>query len=194
MFAVLADVKRVLRIPAADTTNDDELSAALEAANDLVSRKVRMRYLPGTRTYVTWNVPADGYVPLPAEEVVVTAVEDDWGSIIDWHVEGDGVRLGGNFGGMGVAEARSLRTYYDKLTITYTGLSTVPAALREATALLAAELYPEVIQSQGSILSEKLGDYGYTRSAKEEGGVSYRQARARELLAPYIDSGQIFVV
>ena len=200
MFATLDDVKRVLRIPLDNTDNDIELTAALEAANDLVSRKVHVRYLNGERVTDFYEVAADALLPLPAEEIVVSKVEvasypdEDLYEFDDYYATGNAVRLGGNFGGMGVWDTRHVRNYYQHVRLTYTALDTVPAGLRDATALYAVGFYPEPLQSQGNVISEKLGDYSYTLSAKDEGGVPYRTARANELLAPYIHGGGAFVV
>lgn len=194
MFATLEDVKRVLRIDLVDTTNDAELTAALEAAEDYVSRKVKTRWLPGTQTIEFYNIADDGLVTIPGEGITVLSVADAYGPITDYLVEGNSVRLGFSHGGMSIHETRTFRSYYDKITVTYTSLSTVPAGIRDATALYAAEFYPVPKEEEGNIISEKLGDYSYTRSASETGGVSYRRARANELLTPYIHSSGAFVV
>lgn len=197
MFATLNDLKRILRININDNTNDAELTAALEAANDLVGRTVHVRYLPGPQVKTYFHVAGDARIDLPAEEVVITSIvaADGWELSPDqYHVQDGSVRFTSNYGGMGITEFRRFRYFHPKLTITYTSADEVPAGLREATALLAADFYPVPIEDQGNVISEKLGDYQYTLSAKDEGGVPYRRARARDLLAPYIHGGGAFVV
>jgi len=71
---------------------------------------------------------------------------------------------------------------YDRVVVTYTASNEVPAPVREAVALTAAAMYKQRGQATSGIVSEKIGDYSYTRE-KSNGGNGQNGAIPPEAMA-----------
>jgi hypothetical protein len=62
------------------------------------------------------------------------------------------------------AQSRIVGTY-DRVEVTYTASAHVPKPVREATALIAASWYTQQESSVSDVVSERLGDYSYSRAS-----------------------------
>jgi hypothetical protein len=173
-IAALSDVKRLLRIASSDSSKDQEISKSLESAESWVKARTRRNYGTATSKTLTFhNVRENDHVYLPDDNCTVTAVTvyllanssgdlliaDDEYQVLD----GRTVQLLPNlevvpFEG---AIASRLPATYEKVTITYNSTGSVPEAVRDATAMLAASLYSKGPDTAQGIKSESLGDYSY---------------------------------
>ena len=173
MFASLADLKAHLTIPSGYTTDDAELQLTLDAAEEVVEGLV------GDFASAAFSDS------LPVTSGTVLLPSRPSGSVLVADSDGQGVT------GFTVrADARLLvgvsATGY--VTVTYpTGSDVVPASVRLATCIIAGHLWetqrgngPGPLDLQGEQVP--VGTFGAGFAVP---------ARARELLARYILSGQI---
>lgn len=107
-LASLADVKRVLHRDANDTSIDDDLSGALEAANALIKRYLKQDHSQtAASTYTVYDRPEDSLVAVPVQGSTITQVRLYRTAsatpyvaqpLIDYEVHHDGVQPPAAFG------------------------------------------------------------------------------------------------
>lgn len=195
-LATLNDVKYVLGIATSDTSYDTQLQAALDAAESWVKRRCRRTFDgTGSATATFNNVREDETLDLDEENVTVTEVR----VFVDR--TGVGTVLGSS--GYQVIDSRRVQlvstltvipfegavasrlpNFYDKVTVTYTMSGTVPAAVKKATAMLAANLHEQGKSQASGKTSETLGDYSYSVALAQ--GESAVPPMVKNLLAPFI--------
>lgn len=186
-FATKEDVKRILNIPAADTSRDAYIIASLESAEEWVSKKLRRTYTAGSQTFTFYNVRDDAVINLP-EDGTVDAVSDVDGFDLTFQPAGPGrIRLTGGLSNLSTFTSPPvLHNYLTSVDVEMTTVDTVPAPVREATALIAAEYVADPATEGGEIIAETIGDYAYKKAQADPGGVSERWAKAMILLRPYL--------
>lgn len=203
-LAVLADVKRVLRITTVDSDRDDQLTGALEAADDWFRARARGRFDEvGTGTAKFHAIRYGSVVHLPVPGSTITAVRA--GSATDPTTLGTDqyttmddrrVRVGRiDPWPRDPREQEPLswteRPYYEVVEIDYTAPGTVPKGVRDGIARLAASLW---LNSGGgedgstAIVSEKIGDYEYKLAQDSIASSGDLWSDAMKLLRPYIGS------
>ena len=188
MLASLDDVKRLLNIPSADTSRDAVLTKSLEVASSYVTRRLGHGFVAGPGTVRFHNVRDDALIYLPAEGLVVTSVTDPYGNALGFEQYGKRrLRLTDGFVGLGNFRSYPQRhNYLARVDVAYVGDGRVPAEIKEATALFAAEIAPAPAETGGEIIAETIGDYSYKLSAAESGGVSEGMDKANMLLASFL--------
>lgn len=206
-LATVDDVKRVLGIADDDDSHDTAITAALEAADEYVRRKLRRTYSSSTpRTEKFFNSRHDGLLFLAEEATSITSVVDRNASDLTYVFDGTNeVRIDEDEGI--VYDPRYYtpggphQSRFETVTVTYVPRATVPPPIREAVALIAAEFTPDAVTRDadgnivGRIIQEKIGDYGYmveTDSLKA-GVKGDRIKKALWLLRPYFRR-RIYVV
>lgn len=208
-IASVEDVKRVLK--SEEANNIVVVQAALGAAEDYVRRVTGRNWATDTtQTTATFNnVRDDSMLEMPEEDASIDEVKIfvTAGSSGDVLVENDGYQVirGGrkvqllprheipilreaatrNLGG-GFRSGRSTPIDYERVEVKYTPSGNVPAAVREATALMAAALVARQGDQVKGLSSETLGDYSYSIG---QGGATLGSdavpAQARALLRPF---------
>lgn len=186
-LATTEDVKRYIPGTAADA----DLTPLLEAAEAWTKRVTGRAWdASGEQTETFWDVRDGDVITLRDENptgvsVVIgdaTLIEDS-----DYHLMSGGkIRLifvrYGSPAGLPGAVVEVLPHTFAVVEVTYTASETVPAPVREAVAMVAACTYLDS-QSAGSLLSERLGDYSYSR--EPEGSKLAIPSRAAAYLQPY---------
>ncbi len=203
MYATLDDVKRVMGISDDDESREEEIIAALEAAESWLERKLNRTYQGGTVTTAFYRVRSDSVLRIPDDQGTVLSVTDGAGTPLGYQQVGrDRVRLSASSGWSSWPSLVDRRTWYiDEVRVTYTAPAGVPAAIREAAALLAADLVPDVVVTDaegnvvGNIVSERIGDYQYkVDESSLEAGVSNARTQAMRLLRPFFPKRKVAVV
>lgn len=210
-LATVEDVRRMLKIPesSVDDERDRQLADALDAASSWVSNRLRQRYDESTGgTYTAYDHLETDEILLPrvgctVTEVRVTLHDDSYLTLGDAHVltsdqydviEGlngnDIIRLRPSmtFAPFEGAVAQRYPRLYRKVEIDWEPPDSgdlVPAAVRDATALLAAGMWKTAPRLAGGIKSEKIGDYSYTLDDLKGGEGSDYWSQAMRLLRPF---------
>lgn len=205
-LATIQDVKRV--IGSTDPNNNLGIQAALSAAESWVRRYLGKDYnSPGaTITAKFYSVRDDAILELPDENCTITAVRiypapnSTASSLTAGQYEtirSKKVQLQTRNGPFPVSEvvARpghipqggALGVTYSRVEVDYTTTGVVPAAVKEATAIIAGAFYTQAAAQAGGFTSETLGDYSYSMA----GGVANGDERAaipplaRVMLKPF---------
>jgi hypothetical protein len=179
LYASIEDVKRVLGIAPNDTSMEDSLTAALEAAEAYVSRRVSGKFSTASQIVSFYGVAENALLALPA--VSPTIVRVTVGSVAggyelsNWIPEGNQIRLPGL--------TENGLTFYDQVNVEFTGSLATPPDLREGVAFLAASVYaaPPGSEIQNAIRSERIGDYQYTVDNTVIPGVNVSSSGAANL-------------
>lgn len=174
----LVDLKVHLDIPADDTSNDDELTDILDAAIDVVENIVGpLTTGPVTETHYGVSSPLIVLRQVPAVELTAVAVRL-WGTLAaDQDVAG--YTLDPSTGVLRTATGYQLR---GDVTVTYTvGFSTVPAAVRLGTLIVAAQLWET---QRGAMPLQPAGTTDDT-AAVNVGYAPAIPSRAKTLLEPF---------
>lgn len=177
-LASVADVKRILRIPASsvDAARDARISAGLEAIEAWAINRIEVGK-EGPQVEVYRDIREDATLHLPASDVVVTAVRvfeasddalltpadlsggqgyelDDEGRLI--------LRPVLNYSPFEGALAQRSARWYKRVEVHYIGSGVVPKDVTEGIAFLAAGYYEHGPKILSGLTSEKIGDYSYT--------------------------------
>lgn len=157
------------------TYTDGEIQAAIDWACAMVETYCNRTFASTTYTEQTYNGHAQDVLYLnqyPVTDVAEVLIDDEEVDADDYTVETEGI-------------------YYEdgwpkgrrNISVTYTaGYTTMPADLHMAVTRLAADILVS-IGTDGTMLSEKIGDYSYTKaSATTENGSK------QGILAPYASS------
>lgn len=186
------DVKRVMGIT--DDSQDVQIDAALEAASAWVARRLRRTFSAGPTTYTFYDVRDDGVIYLP-EDGTVDSVTDQDGATLNFRPAGERrIRLtDGMVTLTNTVYPTPIHVYVSTVTVEMTGDDTVPAPVKEATALIAGALLPYVVPIgddgiKGEMVSERIGDYQYkvADSTLIAGVVGDKWEVARKLLGPWL--------
>ena len=211
-LATVEDVRRMLKIAesSVDDERDRQLASSLEAAESWVHVRLRQRFDQETGdTYSVYDHRETDEILLPRIGCVVTAVRIALGDELSEVPTNDSTTLTTDqydvIDGMNGARAIRLRAgllyqpfegataermprVYRKVEIDWeppTG-DLVPAAVRDATALLAAGMWKAAPRLAGGMKSEKIGDYSYTLDdLRGEEGSDY-WSQAMRMLRPFI--------
>lgn len=211
-LAEVEDVRRVLRIPSSDVNEerDTQLSAALEAAESWVRSRLNQDWdadLGGTQ--IAYDVRETDDILLDHEGCSVTEVRvtlDDSSAFL----ASDSLVLSasqydlisGRYGARtlrlrpslvtqpfeGAIATRLPRTYRTVEIDWEPSLNSVPAAVRDATALLAAGFWKSNPRLASGYTSERMGDYSYLvqpPSGGKGGAPSDYWEQAYRMLRPF---------
>lgn len=222
-LATVEDVLRMLRIPESSVNEerDDQIAAALETAQEWVSARLRQRYdVEEGGLLVVHDVRETDSVLLPRVGAIVNEVrvtlnvstefaesderilEFDAYDVIDGPRGATAIQLRPQllFAPFEGAIAQRFPRTYRKVEIAWDvpddEFNTVPAPVRDATALIAAGLWTSSPRLASGYSSEKIGDYQYTLgtgssssgssgSSPESPGNDY-WSQAAKLLRPFI--------
>ena len=197
-LATPTDAKRY--IPDYSASDDVALEAQLEAAAEWVERKCGRDWDASGSVTETFYDVRDGEIltlkdESPSSLTAKSYLSHDSDGLdmtvnTEYHVREGGkveiifVRYGAP---QGLPEARvELRpTTFARIEVTYTASGTVPTPVREAVAMVAAAWYLDATAGAvaGDIISERMGDYSYTREAS--GARLPIPNRAMTLLTPW---------
>lgn len=202
--AQVADVKRLLNIPSTDTSSDDYLAKALEAALDVVANWLRRDYrtVDTNQTKTYYDVKEDGTIPMPFPGAQITTVRffrtpsaTAYTGVVttDYEIEDGGrtIRLHPTFFDVPFEGAVSahLPDNWSRIEVDYTPSTAVPSAVRDGVALTAAAIFKRSPIAAGGLTSENLGDYSYTmkpmRGATGVGDSETIPDMAKAMLRPY---------
>ncbi len=213
-LASLADVKRVLRIPAAsvDTERDDRIRAALAAVESWADTRLWHISAEGEQLEVFWDIPEDATLHLAAPDVTVLKLK------VYEYPSSAGVPLSPVELGMGhgydlsddgrvflrptltvspfegASAQRRLRVYA-RVEVYYEGTGVIPRAVTEGIAFLAAGHYADGPRALKGLTSEKIGDYSYNLGAlKSDSGEPSFVDRALFFLGPYMRKQRVAVI
>ncbi len=195
-LATAADVKRY--IPGYSESADDNLELILAAVEAWVEKITGADWdASGTVIDKFYNARDGDILTLKDESptnVVVTAylAHDSTGSVLtvntQYHVRDNGkielvrVRFGSPQG-LPEATVEVRATEWAKIEVAYTASNSVPAPVREAVAMITAATWIDSRQAGDNLISEKLGDYSYTRASSDT--TLAVPKRARIFLNPY---------
>lgn len=212
-LATVEDVRRMLKIPesSVDDERDRQLESALEAAESWVHVRLRQRFDEETGgTHTAYDHRETDEILLPRIGCSVTEVRVTLGSEIDLVAMADSATLTADqydvISGLNGPRAIRLRPSmiiapfegavaeriprtFRKVEIDWEPPSSgdlVPAAVRDATALLAAGMWKVAPRLTAGIKSEKIGDYSYTLDDLKGGEGSDYWSQAMRILRPFI--------
>lgn len=151
----LADAKKLLGIPAMDTSQDEQLSALISAASEMIEVYLRRKLRKGEHTDVAWQQGECLWLrAFPVEAVSeVRAGADliDIAYVIDKEA-----------GMLRRTDGHPWPIHPEGYTVKYTGgLGTIPAPISQACAMLARQLGGS-LENGGVAASERIGDYSIT--------------------------------
>lgn len=212
-LATLDDVKRILRVTGTDADRDAQLTGALEAVESWAEERVK--YVPITddddvdvvETY--FDIYEDATIQLPTSDCTVTAVKVfeypssngiplspvQLGLGHGYDVDGDNLILRPTLGFSpfeGVSAQRRLRAY-SRIEVSYRATGTVPAAVRDGIAFLAAGVWQDGPRALAGLTSEKIGDYSYTVGSGAPGDPASYVTQAMFFLHTFLRRSRISV-
>ena len=197
-LATSADTKRY--IPDGATISDADISSFLEAAEEWVIRVLGRDFGETSSPTEQFDFVQQGSIIHLSNEsptsITVTGflfpgstgetlIEDSsWSLLPRGQIEILFYRFAG-VPGLPLAVREVSPLTWHKITVAYTADTTVPAPIREAVAMIAAAWYIDATagDAAGGIISEKLGDYSYTRESS--GDKLPIPTRARSLIRPW---------
>lgn len=178
LMAAVEDVKRYLVNPDIEV-DYPEIVPFLQAADDWARGYLHASYGEAQKSETFYRVREDGVVTVQdkAPTSVTVTIYDDSSSSGRAMTEGQDYTVSGGrikflstligidwqIGGEGAIYQR-VPTVFHHVVVTYTPAASIPPAVREAVAELAAWHFAGRDQVQGQLSSERLGDYSYSRS------------------------------
>lgn len=190
-LSTVADIRRVGKL--ADSIPDAELAPALETAESYLRTKLARWDDSAGGTTKFYNITGTAQLPLPSPDAIVTAVR-----LYHGYRDATGELVPTTDYATGTGYVTLLRDdlssyYYARAEVTWTNVGTVPAAVRDGVAMVAASLYSQYGRATAGMRSERIGDYSYTLSDKDIESVV--PAKALELLKPFFRTKSgVFVV
>jgi hypothetical protein len=214
-LASIDDVNRILGYATGDDpTRDSKLRAELDAVESWADGALWKISAEGPQVEVYFDIPEDGTLYLPANDITVTKVKivpyaagddsffyifvnSEAGNLNGYDITDDGrlflrpMRTVAPF--EGVRADRLLRTYA-RVEVHYIGTGVVPRAVSEGVAFLSAGYHrygPKVLDG---MKSERIGDYSYTLAGSTTGEELPYLQQARFFLNRFMRKQRVRVI
>lgn len=201
-LAVLADVRRILKLTEVDATKDTQLTEALDAVDSWFRVRQRGRFdeiTPGTAKYYAIRYGTVVHLPVPGSTVsAVRAGSAEGPSTLgsDSYTVMDDRRVRVGRLDPWPRDPREQepvewtgRPYYELVEIDYVPPSTVPKGVRDGIAMLAAAQWLRTGgggDEQDGIVSERIGDYTYTLAQDQQRTADDLHRDGLKMLRPFV--------